>query len=82
MPQGGTSPHLAEQLSGSREFVTGTLGISLHGGLRPDPGLPIIFSPFGLGILDIAVGELVLREALSQGCAIPIPGFFGEMSRW
>jgi N-[(2S)-2-amino-2-carboxyethyl]-L-glutamate dehydrogenase len=78
----GTSPHLAEQLSGSREFVTGTLGSALGGGLRPDPGLPIIFSPFGLGILDIAVGELVLREALSQGRAIPIPGFFGETSRW
>jgi 2,3-diaminopropionate biosynthesis protein SbnB len=77
-----TSPHLAEQLSGSREFVTGTLGSALRDGLRPDPSLPIIFSPFGLGVLDIAVGELVLREALSQGRAILIPGFFGETSRW
>jgi 2,3-diaminopropionate biosynthesis protein SbnB len=77
-----TSLHLAEQLFGSREFVTGTIGGALRDGLRPDASLPIIFSPFGLGILDIAVGELVLREALSQGRAIPIPGFFGETSRW
>ena len=49
-----TSPHLTEQLTGSRDFVTATLADALTGRWRPDHSRPIIFSPFGLGILDLA----------------------------
>ncbi|MEV6521291.1 2,3-diaminopropionate biosynthesis protein SbnB [Longispora sp. NPDC051575] len=71
-----TSPHLAEQLTGSRDFVTGTLGGVLRGEVELDPALPTIFSPFGLGVLDLAVGSVVLAEARAAGRAIDIPGFF------
>ncbi|WP_412538152.1 2,3-diaminopropionate biosynthesis protein SbnB [Longispora sp. K20-0274] len=72
-----TSPHLAEQLTGSRDFVNGTLGQVLRGDIKLDPELPTVFSPFGLGVLDIAVGTVVLHEARQAGRAIAIPGFFG-----
>lgn len=78
----GTSPHLAEQLSGSRAFITGTLGGMLRQGVSTDPGLPTVFSPFGLGLLDIAVGDFVLEQAVARGGAISVPDFFGENRRW
>jgi 2,3-diaminopropionate biosynthesis protein SbnB len=71
----GTSPHLAEQLTGGRDFVTGTLGGLLAGEVELRPGRPVVFSPFGLGVLDIAVGSLVLDEARRRGTALPIAGF-------
>lgn len=77
-----TSPHLAEQLSGGRGFVNGTIGQVLRGRLTLDPGLPTVFSPFGLGVLDIALGDLVYREALGSGDAVGIEGFVGETTRW
>jgi ornithine cyclodeaminase len=77
-----TSPHLAERLSGSRAFINGTIGQAIAGQVRLDPGKATIVSPFGLGILDIAVGSFVLDEALRLGTAIPIAGFFGETRRW
>ncbi|HXL89229.1 MAG TPA: 2,3-diaminopropionate biosynthesis protein SbnB [Streptosporangiaceae bacterium] len=72
----GTSPHLAEQVSGGRTFVSGTLADVLAGKVEPDPGLPVIFSPFGLGVLDVAVGSLVLAEAKRLGTAQLINDFF------
>jgi hypothetical protein len=35
-------------------------------------------APFGLGVLDIAVGEAVFQFARQDGLAIAIPGFFGS----
>ncbi|WP_285490836.1 2,3-diaminopropionate biosynthesis protein SbnB [Amycolatopsis taiwanensis] len=77
-----TSPHLAEQLSGGRDFITGTIGQVLLGKVRLDAGRPVVFSPFGLGVLDIAVGDFVLRTASAQNRTIPIPNFFGSTVRW
>jgi N-[(2S)-2-amino-2-carboxyethyl]-L-glutamate dehydrogenase len=73
----GTSPHLAEQLSGGREFVTGTLGGVLAGDVRlgPERERPVIFSPFGLGVLDLGVGSYVLAQALRRDTAMAVPGF-------
>lgn len=78
----GTSPHLAEQLSGNRDFVTGTLAGVLNGDVTVDDSKPVIFSPFGLGVLDIAVGAHALVRARAAGQTTDIPGFFGETSRW
>ena len=77
-----TSPHLAERLTGSRDFVTGTIGSLLEGRLELDPERPTVVSPFGLGILDVAVGNHVLDEARRRGEAIVIPGFIGTERRW
>jgi ornithine cyclodeaminase len=71
-----TSPHLAEQLTGGRDFVTGTLADVLCGRITPDPARPVVFSPFGMGVLDLAVGSHVLDRAVAAGSATEIPGFF------
>src|SRR5216117_3077928 len=52
-----TSPHLTAQLTGNRNFVTGTLAEIMQGQKSVNRSRPIIFSPFGLGILDVAVGK-------------------------
>lgn len=77
-----TSPHLAEQASGGREFVSGTLADVLTGRRAPAGVGGVIFSPFGLGVLDLAVGQHVLVAARERGLALDIPDFFGETSRW
>jgi len=77
-----TSPHLAEQAYGHRDFITGTLAQVMLGEVTIGAGAPIIFSPFGLGVLDLAVGSLVYRKAVDSGQAITIPDFFAETTRW
>lgn len=77
-----TSPHLLEQRLGHRGFVTGTLAQVLDGTVRPDPGRPTIFSPFGLGVLDLAVGMMVYRETVTAGRGVRVPAFYGDARRW
>jgi len=77
-----TSPHLAEQSSGSRSFITGTLADVLRGTVNLTPGRPVIFSPFGLGVLDIAVGAFVLERARAAHSSVSVPDFFGTTQRW
>ena len=77
-----TSPHLAEQATGSRDFIAGTLADVLRGDLELRTDRAAIFSPFGLGVLDLAVGAHVLEQAVAAGAAHRIPGFFGETTRW
>lgn len=72
-----TSVHLAEQLSGGRAFIRGTIGDILIGKCAPrrDDGGIVIFSPFGLGILDIALSEHLLRQALTKRIGTLFPFF-------
>jgi N-[(2S)-2-amino-2-carboxyethyl]-L-glutamate dehydrogenase len=73
-----TSPHLAEQLCGHRDFVTGTIAQLMRGEVELDRSRPLIFSPFGMGILDLAVGHEVYRRARGQGLTLSVPDFFGD----
>ncbi|WP_308424705.1 2,3-diaminopropionate biosynthesis protein SbnB [Longimycelium tulufanense] len=77
-----TSPHLAEQETGSRSFVAGTLYDILVGRLALPSDRPIVFSPFGLGVLDLAVGKFVYDEAQQSGQAHVVSDFFAELSRY
>ena len=77
-----TSPHLAEQLSGGRGFVTGTLAGVLTGEAELDRAKPTVFSPFGLGVLDLAVGHRLFQWARREGRLLEVPDFFGETRRW
>jgi len=77
-----TSLHLAEMARGSRDFVSGILVDVLDGNLEPDPSRARIFSPFGLGVLDIAVSDLIFQEAVRSGTALAIPDFFSNSVRW
>ena len=76
-----TSPHLAEKLSGGRSFVTGTLAQLMQGRCQVDRTRPTIFSPFGLGVLDLAVGKWVYDVALSRNEHIQVNDFFWEVTR-
>ena len=77
-----TSPHLAEQLSGNRDFVSGTIAGVVEGRVKLSSDKPVIYSPFGMGILDLALGDFVYRCARANQTAIAIDNFFGDVSRW
>lgn len=77
-----TSVHLAEMGTGNRDFIAGTLVDVLENKVEPDHDRPRVFSPFGLGVLDLAVGNLVLEAAQSSGDAIAFPNFFSNSTRW
>src|SRR5438876_6574710 len=76
-----TSPHLAEQKTGNRSFVTGTLADIMIGRRSVNRSRPIIFSPFGLGILDLAVGKWVYDHAVRTGQDLRLSDFFYEVVR-
>jgi ornithine cyclodeaminase len=77
-----TSLHLAEMARGNRDFVSGTLVDVMEKKFKLDHDRPRIFSPFGLGVLDLAVGNFVLEAAKSSGAAIGVPDFFSNSARW
>jgi N-[(2S)-2-amino-2-carboxyethyl]-L-glutamate dehydrogenase len=77
-----TSLHLTEMAIGNRDFVSGTLVDVLEKKVNLDYERPRIFSPFGLGVLDLAVGNFVLEAAKSSGAAIGLPDFFSNSARW
>ena len=76
----GTSLHLTEQRVGNRDFVHGTLADLLTGRLGRDPGRAAIFAPFGLGVLDLAVGKWVYDRTVAAGTGRNVPDFFEAVS--
>ena len=76
-----TSPHLAEQLTGSRDFLAGTLDDVMAGRVTI-PARPAVFSPFGLGVLDLAVGKYVYDQVARSGQLHVIDDFFHELRRY
>jgi ornithine cyclodeaminase len=76
-----TSPHLTEQLTGNRDFVAGTLADVLDGRLAVPADRTVVFSPFGLGVLDLAVGRFVHASVAATGNLQVVDGFFAELSR-
>ena len=62
-----TSPHLAEQRLGNRDFVDGTLADVMDGRVALPADRPVVFSPFGLGVLDLAVGKHVYDVVARSG---------------
>jgi len=76
-----TSPHLVEQLTGNRDFLLGTLDDVMAGRITVPAGRPVIFSPFGLSVLDLAVGKYVYDQVASAGDLHIIDDFFHELRR-
>ncbi|GAA0517358.1 2,3-diaminopropionate biosynthesis protein SbnB [Saccharopolyspora subtropica] len=77
-----TSPHLAEQRTGNRDFLDGTINDVLDGRLKIPGDRTVVFSPFGLGVLDLAVGKYVYDEVLAHGEPTVVPDFFAELRRY
>jgi ornithine cyclodeaminase len=75
-----TSIHLAEQLIGNRGFLRCTIADVLMGKAAPrrDPESIVIFSPFGLGVLDLAIADMVRELGLTQGKGTMIGSFLPE----
>lgn len=73
-----TSVHLAAQLTGNREFIRGTLADVLSGRAlqRRDVESIMVFSPFGLGVLDLAVAKLACKLRRGQNSETVISSFF------
>lgn len=72
-----TSLHLAELEVGHRDFIRAELAAVLAG-IAPAPrsdGRPTVFSPFGLGVLDLAVAQLV--EQASPEAGVVLESFTG-----
>jgi 2,3-diaminopropionate biosynthesis protein SbnB len=78
----GTSPHLTEQLTGNRAFLHGTLDDVMAGRVTAPADRPLVFSPFGLGVLDLAVGKYVYDEVERSGELHVIDDFFHELRRY
>jgi ornithine cyclodeaminase/alanine dehydrogenase-like protein (mu-crystallin family) len=71
-----TSLELTAQQQGDRDFIRATIGSILCGKQPPRAGdRPVIFSPFGLGILDLALAHLAYRLADEQSAGTIIGDF-------
>ena len=77
-----TSPHLAEQQTGNRDFLAGTLAEVMEGKVSIPGDRPVVFSPFGLGVLDLAVGKYVYDQTAASGELHVIDNFFHELRRY
>ncbi|MEU8680722.1 2,3-diaminopropionate biosynthesis protein SbnB [Streptomyces sp. NPDC048611] len=77
-----TSVHLAEQRVGHRDFLDGTLHDVLTGAVRPPADRTVVFSPFGLGVLDLALGRHVYESVKESGELRVVDDFFHEMRRY
>ncbi|MBT2510058.1 2,3-diaminopropionate biosynthesis protein SbnB [Streptomyces sp. ISL-98] len=72
-----TSLDLAQQVSGNRDFVTTSIGAVLRGTARVvrEAGRPVVYSPFGLGVLDMALAEFVRQGAERDGLGVRVDDF-------
>lgn len=71
-----TSPHLLEKKTGGRFFINGNIGDLINGNVRIDNDKPSIFSPMGMGILDIALAYEIYLGLKDSESVYAIPDFF------
>jgi ornithine cyclodeaminase len=75
-----TSVHLAEQITNNRDFIRCSLPDILleKSNARIDSDSIAIFSPFGLGILDLALSKFVIEQARERGAGTIIKSFLPQ----
>jgi 2,3-diaminopropionate biosynthesis protein SbnB len=73
----GTSLYLAEQQTGGRAFIDAPIGALLRGTANLDrrPDEIVVYSPFGLGVLDMALAAYVRTEAENRGLGATFENF-------
>lgn len=72
-----TSVHLAEQRTGHRDFIHSSIGEIITGrAIAPKAAdKKVIFSPFGLGILDVALAHFAYKQALEENIGMKFSDF-------
>jgi ornithine cyclodeaminase len=70
-----TSLDLAWQQSGHRGFIEGDIAAAMNGSIVPDPSRARIFSPFGMGVLDLAVAREIL-QSIDDGDSVMVHDFY------
>ncbi|MFJ6016946.1 2,3-diaminopropionate biosynthesis protein SbnB [Streptomyces sp. NPDC092952] len=72
-----TSLHLAERMTGHRRFIDASIGQLIAGNraFTPAPDKVTVFSPFGLGVLDLALAVEVYTAARELGLGVDITDF-------
>jgi len=75
-----TSVHLTSEQQGNRDFIRCTLADILDGGAldREEGDRPVIFSPFGLGVLDLALARDVYDQARARERGVRINNFLPQ----
>jgi 2,3-diaminopropionate biosynthesis protein SbnB len=75
-----TSVHLAESATGGRGFINAELPFLIDESTSfvGDPQKATVFSPFGLGILDVALGHWIKKEADKSGGLQVFRDFFPQ----
>lgn len=76
-----TSIDLAYQQSNTISFITCTLSDLILKKIALKNNKPIIFSPMGLGILDLALGKYIFEKAHQRNLTHNIPSFFYNIKR-
>ena len=75
-----TSVHLAQQSAPAQSFVAAELWEVMTGTVTLPIDRPRIFSPFGLGVLDLALACRVYEETKLAGRLMTVDGFFDSAS--
>lgn len=70
-----TSLDVAAQQAGHHDFIDGGIADAIEGRIVPDPRRSRIYSPFGMGVLDLAVAREILNAA-GPGDALAVDDFF------
>lgn len=78
-----TSIHLASEKAGNTDFIFANIGYILRNpdsviSLADDVSRLRIYSPFGLGVLDIATAQYILRQASANGVGTRIARFLEQ----
>lgn len=73
-----TSIYLASQEFGNTDFVLANIGDVLQKKVELPKGKTIIYSPFGLGVLDMALANYVYQEAKKAETGLNVEGFMPE----
>jgi ornithine cyclodeaminase len=76
-----TSPHLVGQRTGSRDFLAGTEDDVLTERVSAPADRMVVLSPFGLGVLDLAVGKYVHDGVQRCGDVHVVPDSLHDLRR-
>lgn len=71
-----TAPHLAFLQSGNKDFIAGSLASLIEGTIKNPAHELKIFSPMGMGILDIALANLVFLSHAKAPQSLVVQNFF------